>query len=636
MKKRLDLIEERRRNFDLEWNKLNEEEKKIDAKKEQLLEKNVLLSMNNDANNYNNNSQNEDDLKIKYEIEKLKLEKSDLETKLNNMQKVLDKFYAQNSENILIPDLKINSSKNNLTDENALDNKKININSSIGNDSSSENDSFNDSDQLITKINAIGNQIEVEEEEKDDNDMKELVEHAKLKLKLKYFNAKKKAQIETGNKNATFVIDNDMDTEDEDKNEETSENRSVKLNTSKNVNENVSDELSENRRFLLDNLNKEKDAMQMANELLDRYRQSLIKRKLKLDAAKLDLKNDEQVYTKLKPNEKLKHQHSVEDRKLILEKEELDLEQLGLNIKTGKRLIKQKKFQLNLLENNILGNENDLSDSDLSQDDLIEDSAANSKNTSYLTKSFNEFDSFKNNNNNNLEELIKRLKNAHSKNELHDLNIQKIQPILKKIPKLNNRLEITFENMSTPSNNENNFDSNRLNRDDLKKPFNYIDEKWKKYVGETTINDNDNKKINFFQNIHNSINPIQMSSTIDGSYSNNKIINGAWENSPAYHKLTFESGNKLLDQKWNQYLGTLNTGGTLSSNSLNKFSKTLNSVQTLKKSNSSYYPTSRFNSTITLPESTQARLAQHREWLKKFKADNEFSNNIGIEKNNQI
>lgn len=107
----------------------------------------------------------------------------------------------------------------------------------------------------------------------------------------------------------------------------------------------------------------------------------------------------------------------------------------------------------------------------------------------------------------------------------------------------------------------------------------------------------------------------------------NKVINGAWENSTAYHKLTFESGTRMLDEKWNQYMADNNV----------KLSKTLNNQSISKRYNSapskqqnqftSGLVTYNRSNQITLPASTQQRLNQHREWLKRFKADTDLNNN---------
>ncbi len=589
LKKRLEMIDQRRRNFDLEWNKLNDEEKRIDSKKENVLSKILTTKSSQDTieNNNSASSYKNDEIKMKYEIEKLKIEKSDLETKLQSMQKLLDKFYAYDpSENN-----SKHSKLNNSNVENNSHNNFINENNDTDTEDSSKN-----SEQLISKIKALNNQSLSNNNFKDsddDSEINELVEHAKLKLKLKYYGAKKKAQFDLSNKS---------DTVDSDLYDSSNENLNPKLGDyhANNTSENLNHEVSDSKKYLIDNLSKEKDALEMANELIDKYKQNLIKRRVKLEKAQQDLKKDE---TSMKQMNPLK----LEDRRLFLEKEELDLEQLGLNIKTGKRLIKQKRFQLNLLENNLKENG---TDSDFSNNENENDDEE---------KLF----SFKNNT--NLNDLIQSLKMSQTKNELKGLYEQKIHPILKKIPKLNNNLELMFDSINSSLINA--VGSNKglqsyKNLKNFNEDSNFIDEKWRKYLGESQ---HSNRKVNYFQ------------STIDtdgldlfrnennflnrkvNSFDNSKIINGPWENSPAYHKLTLESGTRLLEEKWNKYMG--NQSNVSPNNNIN-FSKTLTAMPSTR-SISSYDNRFSSSTTITLPEQTKQRLKNHMDWLKKFKADGE-------------
>lgn len=515
-------------------------------------------------------------------------------------------------------------------------------------------------------------------------------------------------------------------------------------------------DLTESKKILVDNLNKEKDALDIANELLEKYKHSLIKRKLKLDCEQTELRNDELALSKLKSADKLKQQHLIEDRKLIVEKEALDLEQLNLNIKTAKRLLKQKKVHLKLLENGILANPNtqqtnpqppavltgshasdqvhssisinlnyktqidqpnESMDDNLSDVDDDEDETSSSSTTSTPT-AINRHQlqaqveklgadsganiSFKNSS--NLNTILNKLKQS-------DPGMDKLKPILKKLPKLNNRLEITFENMKQPVHALQKSASNGGGPKNLGDNLKTINDKWNKYLNtsKTPSTSVDNlidaqksfdlaSKINFFQNIStssggigaknlnnatvasvsavaaaataaqtmfsNQQNMSQTTNTLTNSrFYTARIINGSWEKLPAYQKLTYESGTKLLDQKWNQYLGssTMNPNNINNSTSPNlKLSKTLNLLSTSKSgtavnappppANASFYPTDssapvasmpmgntvgvggstaflNFTNSIKLPASTQQRLNQHREWIKKFKAEIDYNNN---------
>ena len=603
LKKRLVMIEERRRNFDLEWNKLNEEERRLDSKKETILEKIFTVKNNNDNENSNKSNKN-DELKMKYEIEKLKLEKNDLETKLDGMQKLLDKFYSHETDNS-------KHSKPNFENSH-IETNHSNINNAPNenNDSDTE-DSSKNSDQLISKIKAINslNHSEVLKDSDDESEINELVQHAKLKLKLKYLGAKKKAQFDLSNKSDT-VDDSDLD---DSSNENLNDKLNHFVNNASEI-ENVNQELIENKKYLIENLNKEKNALEIANELLDRYKQTLLKRRVKLERAHGEFKKDE-------TSGKLSNPLKLENRRLSLEKEELELEQLGLNIKSGKRLIKQKKFQLNLLEKNIKDS-SILSDSDFSNnEDQVLSNIKNSEREETL---------FSLKNNDNLSGLIQSLKNSQSKNHLKSLYEQKIHPILKKIPSLNSNLEVMFENLNSRLMNES--DGNKTNFNGMNsyknlKNFNqdssYIDEKWKKYLGD---NLNSNKKSNYFQSTLGSddLNSFRSENHFSNkkldNYDSSRIINGTWEYSPAYHKLTLESGSRLLEEKWNQYVGN---NFVKNSKSLKNFSQTLNSVNSARSTNNI---DSRFDSTsITLTEQTKQRLKSHIDWLKKFKAEGDIN-----------
>lgn len=187
--------------------------------------------------------------------------------------------------------------------------------------------------------------------------------------------------------------------------------------------------------------------------------------------------------------------------------------------------MKQKKVQLKLLENGIFGantsaspklNVSDPSnlnqDSESSPDEdysdqMDQNTITNSRVESSHTSANNNTDqkpplsSFKNAN--NLSVLLNRLKyNSESGSGVDGLNVEKLAPILKKLPKLNQRLELTFENMkSAPSE----MSSARLETSNLKREIQMIDEKWRKYLETSHLQTSADlaSKINFFQNISN-------------------------------------------------------------------------------------------------------------------------------------
>lgn len=409
-------MEEKRLHLQNELNKLNEDEDKLMNKKSQMLDK-VIQNKLNDNSSASNQDEN---LKLKYEIERLKLEKSDLEESLANMKKMLDK---------LITDKKV-SATNNVN--NKSDGANIEDDTSHYQIDGNESDS-NNSEKIVAQINLVNRRLSNDyndfDDEDEDQEIKDLVRHAKLKLKLKYYNERKTAQIGD--------LINSEDDENEEADDFSNENDDNEISFKKNVasdnikhkemfylsstTSNISD-LNENKKFLLEKINKEKDALQIANELLDKYKQSLLKRRIKLDNAQNELKHDEKSISRLKQsNEKLKQLHVLEDRKLVFEKEALDLEQLGLNIKAGKRLIKQKKLQLNLLENNLFGNLKNISDdSDVANedDDDIDDDYG-----------YNSNENINSNASSNLNELILKLKSTG--NDYGNINVRSYSLYLK-------------------------------------------------------------------------------------------------------------------------------------------------------------------------------------------------------------
>jgi arginine decarboxylase-like protein len=133
LRKRMDIIQERRRNFDAEWTKLNEEERKLSEKRESLMEKSAQAVA---ADHYHSSKGDDDALKYKYEIEKLKLEKADLEGRLASMQRLIEKI------------------NDNLNSESRLASKELNRL-----DHSLEDSSVADSDKFMAKVNSVNSKL---------------------------------------------------------------------------------------------------------------------------------------------------------------------------------------------------------------------------------------------------------------------------------------------------------------------------------------------------------------------------------------------------------------------------------------------------------------------------------------------
>lgn len=136
----MEIIQERRRNFDAEWSKLNDEERKLSEKRETLLEKQytaAAFTVSHETSSAAAAAAATDDLKLKYEIEKLKLEKSDLESRVAGMQRLIEKI------------------NENLNSESRLTLKELNRLDHSLEDSSS----VADSDKFMAKVNSVNSKL---------------------------------------------------------------------------------------------------------------------------------------------------------------------------------------------------------------------------------------------------------------------------------------------------------------------------------------------------------------------------------------------------------------------------------------------------------------------------------------------
>jgi hypothetical protein len=205
----------------------------------------------------------------------------------------------------------------------------------------SESESDTTTEKFLARINDIENELKQdlnygdildEQASQDDEDMRELIKHAKLKLKLKYYNEKRRAQynlangIEASSESESNSTSSSSSVHNEMNASEFLLKKNLKLNEEKTkkhsqmTNDSNDLEISEYKRYLIENLNKEKDSLETANELLNQYRQAISKRKMRLNTAQSELKLDEQVLSKLKPSEKAKQQHALDDKRLVVER----------------------------------------------------------------------------------------------------------------------------------------------------------------------------------------------------------------------------------------------------------------------------------------------------------------------------
>ncbi|RNA17857.1 hypothetical protein BpHYR1_047980 [Brachionus plicatilis] len=501
VKKKFEIISTRRKELETEWVKLNEQEQQIESKKEEMNSKILEKTESED--------------KLKFEIEKLRLENQDLNLKLSSMQKVLDKYYT-------FEDTQIDHQRNQVNDLN-------------------EEDSI----RLSEKINKINTRLSQEYEDdddientNDDTDIKSLIKHAKIKLKLKYSN-----DIELNSSKSQDELESSIE-------------------------EFTDAHLTESKRAMIHYLNKEKDSLNVFNEMMDQYKIILGKRKQDLSRSKNELKNYEAQCKNLKQSEKFKITLILDEKNINLEKESLDLEQLELNIKTARRLIKQKKQLLIQLENYLLGNMVNLISSDTSQEETDLDESR----LSTIDHEFKFTDK-------NLTEFVSQMKKAHLNGDITDNNLSYIQSILKKMPKLNSRLDTTLESIK-----ESNF---HVEEKAPKIDSEQIEKKWKSYLN--------NKK---YESINESS---KMVKTVGPHIQ-------PWQANPAYYRLTYEQGTKMLNDKWNQYIG------------FDSMIRKIDQSQFVTNLNSTTHGLSYLPGQVTIPLSTQNRLNHHREWIRQFKA----------------
>ncbi|CAF0774233.1 unnamed protein product [Brachionus calyciflorus] len=504
MRKRLEILQTKRVELDGEWSKLNDREKEIEQRKSNL-NRQILQEANESEN------------KLKFEIEKLKLENQDLNYKIESMQKVLDKYYTYQE-----PD-----EKTQLNDEDSIKlSEKINkINTKL-----SQEFDDNEEDEDIENTN-------------DDTDLKSLVKHAKLKLKLKY------------EKN-DLLNSSDLSSSTDD--------NLTNLN------------LPESKISLVNFLGKEKDLLRINNEILDSYKIILNRKKSILNRSRNDLKNFEKNLTKNSPN-KFKIDLLIDEKNLSIERESLDLEQLELNLRTSKRLIKQKKSLINKLEAYLSGQSISSDTTSSSEESEINDENSQNSLVNFdfkLTKNLNEF--------------LSHVKKSHLNGDLTDHNLNFIQNTLKKLNRINSRLEKLME--SIKSYNYCIIEEKSEGIDDSEK----IERKWKSYLNEKKY-----EKMNDASSLGKSL-PVSIPS---------------WQANSAYCRLAYDTGSKILDEKWNQYIGYDSMLNSVKRVDPNQFMTTLSGSATSSSAAFNFFP-----SQVTIPIATQNRLNHHREWIKQFKA----------------
>lgn len=334
---------------------------------------------------------------------------------------------------------------------------------------------------------------------------------------------------------------------------------------------------------------------------------------MKLEAVKINLSTDMKYKsTKLTS----KQEQEYEERQINIDKEGMELEELALNIKSARRLIKQKKKQLNLIEFNVF----DKSSSMENFQDIIRPATMTTRNLRSSFTSLNELydDS-------NLNELLYKMNSLLENESISEAHKKKLQTMLKTIAKVDAKLRSTFKHLSRMSGKEIGGDGEGQQNAEA---LNFIHDKWQSYLNQGKHFSTSNKS-------YDNLKKFMSRSNIGGDSSSHMMKqSGPWENLAAYHKLTFDAGTNMLEDKWHQYIGEsspLAMNDTASKGSPFSLSKKLQKSNTYNPNHRGYGSilgglAKNNTSSSLLPSGTQQRLNQHREWLKKFRANSDFKN----------
>ena len=735
------MMDERRRALESEWNSLNERDAEIDEKRQRLLDARIEM-LNNEQQHekeeqkqqqpggHGDRQHSENVFKLKHELEKLKLEKRDLHEKLTSAQRLVAKYNRiQKDSTAAVPTT--------TSDHNAAAaNVNVHNTSHSGGGSrhhldditeTSEEAAVTGSEDLLrsskrsVRIADNGDDggdivsYDDDDEEEDDDDEKEirdLVKHAKLKLKLKYAGEKKRAELSSLNDDLDDLDDaNDNDNDNEDALDDSMSRSlsnvsrprhrhhhhqhqhhqhqlhharhhrpspSTTTRAAANTSASSGSAIEQHcRRAVLESVANETGAIELANELLENYRATLLKRKAKLSAAKQALGEAEEIESRRGggggggggSERSRRERERIEERKMALERESLGIEQLQLNIKNGKRLVRQKKSQLRLLEASVTSGvaaaEPDshflaLSSSSTSTD-ASSSSSSSSRSSSALSSSSSSDSEADVDDENmaaaaahsvtsnsksaahhqqqhkkqpqqaNLDGLVAKLRRARLKGELGEFWTSKIGPILKRVPKLNTRLADTLANLSSMMVTTTIIEQQQdvqLSSSKKKKKSNKaeaaaaataaantrradVEAIWQRNLVENKLFRDEVNKRSFYAR-----------SSFDSQLANNRTTAAAaaaaagvggrrdWENSAAYQRLTFEQRHRTLDDKWSKYIGS--SSGSKAAASI--------SAAPMPARAGSFFSFGNVN----LPASTQQALVQHRQWLQRFKEQSKY------------
>jgi hypothetical protein len=556
LEKRLLIIEDRRKALAKEWKKLNEDERKLDDYKNEMKKK-VLIEHNRESM--------DKELDKKYEIERLKSEKLNVEKKYKDLKNTINKMYVNEKVYTL-------TENNNERDEDSIDESTSMLNSKTFKISVRE--AFYSTPSQQQQQEQPNTDRITDQNDEESSKLDEKIRKAKQKLK----------QIK---QNSDIKIESPCSSETESDGVNPMQN-----DIDYSLRETIK-EINEQKKFLENEFNTEKDTLNTAKELLGKFRETLIKRKIKLEASKLNSTTGDSKDPKRKDDFSLK-------------KELVEIEHLELEIKTARLLLEKKENQLKLLESKLFeihasDSSNELLSSITDDDDdnggASENSLINILNLkgddilNYNEQSISE----------NINVLIRKLKLLQENGYFNSKKLKEVKTILKYLVKLTYKLDKTLGNIQTKNSPSFANHSPSANMPVKSKGT-------PKFSLNTTMHPLSNSQMSFQIKKFQTLNSTDLLTELHRPIDSVSI----------YNKLAYENDSRLLNEKLNKYFGDSGYG----LNTMPRYFVDSSQGKYRKSASVAAAKTSKVTGDIGgLPEGVRQRLNDHREWLKRFKQD---------------
>ncbi len=536
-------MNERRQYLQDEWQKLEEEEIRLEEKQSKLIELKAIIRASAISNENGK-------LGVNFEIEKLRLENTNLKLKIQNISSSLKKKSISTKLNLF----GIRNDKNYLKE----------YKDTTDFEDQSEFIKGDKSQNVINKLENIDPHDKIGNifSESSNESFDELINESKTKLTAltskKNLN-KEQRYYETKYKYDSTAESNDSNTEDSEK--DTSD---------------VPNFIEKNINAITTKLNEEKNNVQKAYLLLEKYKNAIINRELKL-------KSDQLKFSPSENNSENENQKDLNDitaqyQKLVSEKETIVLENLNLFLTKLNYLNNQKSHQLRLLE---------------------------------IQLSVDHYRKFNSNEKINIAKEIED-SNQHffnQKSNIEHSNPKNNNLILNNIRKINKRFNALLRNFVSLGS--------------------FINEIKLQYIDDVENQNVLNRKLEGYVNNH---------ERIDIKIEKYFMDQNIWEKSPTYQRLAIESGSRILDQKWDYYFGSkiigLKKNYGINSITISNSKKLRNDLtsylrKSLENLNGGFDLQFRSPASKKLPESTQFRINTHKKWLKNFK--DELNSNLKLQ-----